>query len=67
MYVLPCVNSVASEVRICRQIFIKVTNMNFHENPLRGRRFCLVIFGQTDGRTDVMMLVVDAYNLFKKH
>jgi len=58
---------ILTEVRICWQIFIKVTNMSFHENPLRGRRLCYVIFGQTVGRTDMMRLVVDAYNLFKKH
>ena len=49
------------ELRFSRQIFVKYSNIKFHENPSSGGR--VVLCEQTDGRTDMTKLI-DAFRNF---
>jgi hypothetical protein len=48
------------KLEFSRQIFEKVANVKFHQNPSSGSR--VVPCGYTDGRTDMTKLIVAIRN-----
>jgi len=53
------------KLEISKQIFVKFSNFNFHENPSSGRR--VVSCGQMDKRRSMTKLILGFRNFAKAH